>query len=78
MVGDSWAHDVVGANTAGLRAVWFNRRGEPCPDPRLAIEISTLEPAAEVAATILGTLTNSAVRPATSISHPPGARRARE
>lgn len=31
-VGDSPAHDVVAAQTAGLRAVWLNRDGRPCPD----------------------------------------------
>lgn len=30
-VGDSLAHDVVGPQAAGLRAVWLNRRGESCP-----------------------------------------------
>ncbi|WP_123605927.1 HAD family hydrolase [Micromonospora sp. Llam0] len=30
-VGDSIPHDVVGPQTAGLRAVWLNRRGESCP-----------------------------------------------
>jgi putative hydrolase of the HAD superfamily len=31
-VGDSPAHDVLGAQAAGLRAVWLNRSGGPCPD----------------------------------------------
>ncbi|MFY1696352.1 MULTISPECIES: HAD family hydrolase [unclassified Solwaraspora] len=30
-VGDSIAHDVVGPQAAGLRAIWLNRRGESCP-----------------------------------------------
>ncbi|MEG3634685.1 HAD family hydrolase [Micromonospora palythoicola] len=30
-VGDNPAHDVVGAQRAGLRAVWLNRRGERLP-----------------------------------------------
>jgi FMN phosphatase YigB (HAD superfamily) len=30
-VGDSWAHDVLGARAAGLRAVWLNRAGVPRP-----------------------------------------------
>lgn len=29
MVGDSWSSDIVGARGAGIRAVWFNRFGEP-------------------------------------------------
>lgn len=53
MVGDSWPSDIVGATRAGLRAVWLNRTGEPCPDPSLAAEIQSLEPAASVAQVIL-------------------------
>ena len=53
MVGDSWASDIVGATRAGLRAVWLNRTGEPCPDPTLATEIRSLEPTASVVGAIL-------------------------
>jgi len=53
MVGDSWPSDIVGATGAGVRAVWLNRAGEPCPDPALATEIHSLEPAEEVAELIL-------------------------
>lgn len=53
MVGDSWATDVAGAHRAGIRAVWFNRHGEPSPDPSMAIEITALEPAETIASTIL-------------------------
>jgi putative hydrolase of the HAD superfamily len=31
MVGDNYANDVIGARAAGLRAVWFNPAGAPCP-----------------------------------------------
>ncbi|MFV2099569.1 HAD family hydrolase [Micromonospora sp. LOL_024] len=31
-IGDNPVHDVVGAQRAGLRAVWLNRRNEPTPD----------------------------------------------
>ncbi len=31
MVGDSYFTDMVGAKVAGLRAVWFNPAGSPCP-----------------------------------------------
>ncbi|MEZ5316576.1 MAG: HAD family hydrolase [Vicinamibacterales bacterium] len=51
MLGDSWAADVVGARAAGIRPVWFNRRGLPAPDRALAAavdQVTTLEPAAEV------------------------------
>lgn len=43
MVGDSWESDVAGARAAGIRAVWLNRRGRPCPDPELASELESLE-----------------------------------
>jgi FMN phosphatase YigB (HAD superfamily) len=42
-VGDSLAHDVLGAQAAGLRAVWLNRSGEPRPDGvRPDAEVRTL------------------------------------
>jgi putative nucleotidyltransferase with HDIG domain len=31
MVGDSYEQDVLGAATAGLRAVWYNPEGKACP-----------------------------------------------
>ncbi len=43
MIGDSWASDVLGANNAGIPAVWFNRYEEQCPEPGLAVEITSLE-----------------------------------
>lgn len=35
MVGDSWEEDVLGARSAGIRPVWFDRyrRSEPAPSP---------------------------------------------
>ena len=53
MVGDTWAADILGAASVGMRAVWFNRRGEPVPDPSLAVEIRSLEPTEAVSRTIL-------------------------
>ncbi len=53
MVGDSWASDIVGAAGAGLRAVWLNRTGEPCPDTELAVEIRSLEPTSSIVEVIL-------------------------
>jgi FMN hydrolase / 5-amino-6-(5-phospho-D-ribitylamino)uracil phosphatase len=42
-VGDSAAHDVAGAQAAGLRAVWLNREGRPRPPGlRPDAEITTL------------------------------------
>lgn len=48
MIGDAWATDVLGARGAGIRALWLNRLGTPSPDPALAEEIRSLEPAAAV------------------------------
>lgn len=31
MIGDSWENDIVGANAAGIRAVWFDRYRRPVP-----------------------------------------------
>jgi len=33
MVGDSWDADIVGAQRAGMRAIWFNPLRRPSPDP---------------------------------------------
>jgi HAD superfamily hydrolase (TIGR01549 family) len=54
--GDSWSADVLGAVAAGMRAVWFNRRGVACPDANLAIEIRALVPTDSIARVILGSL----------------------
>lgn len=54
MVGDSWANDIAGAHGAGIPAVWFNPERKPRPaDLPGVIELHTLEPAADVAATLL-------------------------
>jgi putative hydrolase of the HAD superfamily len=45
MVGDSWAADVIGALTAGIRAIWFNPLGKPAPDPDAVVQqLRTLDP----------------------------------
>jgi putative hydrolase of the HAD superfamily len=44
MIGDAWQNDIIGARAAGIRAIWLNRFGMPCPDPSLASEISAFEP----------------------------------
>ncbi len=54
MLGDTWATDIVGALAAGIRAIWFNRRGLPSPGPGLAEEIRSLEPPDPVVRRILG------------------------
>jgi len=56
VLGDSWSADVMGAIAAGMRAVWFNRRGAACPDASLAIEIRALVPTESIARVILGSL----------------------
>lgn len=43
MVGDSWRNDVEGAQRAGIRPLWFNRRAMPPPDSAVDAIIS-LEP----------------------------------
>jgi len=48
MVGDSWENDVIGAAGVGMRAVWLNRTGVPCPDSTLAHELAAYEPIAAV------------------------------
>lgn len=54
MVGDSWKADVLGAAGAGIRAIWFNRNGLPCPDPSLASELTSFEPTETAIRMILG------------------------
>lgn len=44
MIGDAWQNDIIGAHRAGIRAIWLNRHGIPCPDPSLAREITAYEP----------------------------------
>jgi HAD superfamily hydrolase (TIGR01549 family) len=54
MVGDSWTSDIVGARSAGVRAVWFNPERAPKPaDPPDVIEIRALEPVDEVVPVLL-------------------------
>lgn len=54
MIGDSWSADILGARTAGIRAIWYNPLGRPCPDPSVICgQIRALQPASEVAKTIL-------------------------
>ncbi len=48
MVGDSWENDVLGVLGSGMAAGWLNRYRRDCPDPGLAVEIRSLEPAGEI------------------------------
>ena len=54
MIGDAWHVDIVGASAAGIRAIWLNRRGLPCPDPSLAVEIRAFVPLEDVLAVVFG------------------------
>lgn len=49
MIGDAWTHDVIGATSAGIRALWLNRHGLAHPDPAIAMQILSLHPAETVA-----------------------------
>ena len=40
-VGDSWNVDILPASACGMKTVWLNRYGQPCPDPSLAREITS-------------------------------------
>jgi HAD superfamily hydrolase (TIGR01509 family) len=54
MLGDSWSADVVGAQAAGIRVVWFNPLRNPSPDPsRRVPELYALEPVSEAVACLL-------------------------
>lgn len=54
MVGDAWTADVAGAQSAGLRAIWFNPRRLPPPPGEAPVPtLLALEPTADVVETIL-------------------------
>lgn len=55
MVGDTYAHDIVGAQAVGIRTVWINRKGAPVPDGGNAPDymVGSMEGAAEVLAGLL-------------------------
>jgi HAD superfamily hydrolase (TIGR01509 family) len=53
MVGDSWSSDVLGAQAAGLRAVWLNRTALPCPRPETCAILPSLQPVDVAVARIL-------------------------
>jgi len=53
MVGDSWINDIEGAAGIGMRAIWLNRHGAPCPDRAMATEVTSFEPAERIAELVL-------------------------
>ena len=55
MLGDSWANDVMGAIGAGIAAAWLDRAGRGVPEASVDVLVLTsLQPAPEVAAALLG------------------------
>ncbi len=44
MIGDSWKADVMGAQGAGIEAIWFNRGRLPYPEPMKVRELRSFEP----------------------------------
>ena len=52
MLGDAWTTDIDGARAAGIRAVWFNRTGDPTPDPSVDV-LRSLEPVDQALRVIL-------------------------
>ena len=57
MIGDSWAADIVGAQAAGIRAIWFNPQRNPRPAAAGDVEeISSLIPVDRVLPVLFDTL----------------------
>jgi len=54
MLGDSWSSDVLGAEGAGIRPVWFNRFGLPRPAGSRVTELRSLRPLRPAEETLLG------------------------
>jgi HAD superfamily hydrolase (TIGR01509 family) len=44
MIGDAWRTDIAGACAAGIRPIWFNRTGDPAPEPADVMELASFEP----------------------------------
>jgi putative hydrolase of the HAD superfamily len=47
MLGDSWTADVIGAQAAGIRAIWLNRHGRAYPGGEVRIQDSGFRKASE-------------------------------
>jgi putative hydrolase of the HAD superfamily len=76
MLGDAWLADIIGAQRAGIRAVWLNRTGTNCPDPALATELQALEPLDDVLTALgVGTQDSLGSKIATQTVDPPTRRR---
>ncbi len=48
MIGDSWEEDIIGANNAGIRTIWFNRFNKKAPSNNFAAEINSLKPSENI------------------------------
>lgn len=50
MVGDTYPHDIIGAQNAGIAALWINRKGAPLPPDAQApaYEVRSVDEAAQV------------------------------
>jgi putative hydrolase of the HAD superfamily len=58
MIGDAWQTDIAGALTAGIRPIWFNRKGAINPDPAVT-ELNAFEPTARAIAVITNNSTTN-------------------
>lgn len=43
MIGDYWNSDIIGAHKLGIKCIWINAYNEICPDPQMAVEVTSLE-----------------------------------
>jgi HAD superfamily hydrolase (TIGR01509 family) len=43
MIGDYWNSDIAGAHSLGIKCIWINAYNEICPDPQMAVEVTSLE-----------------------------------
>ncbi len=55
MIGDSWDVDILGAQSAGIRPVWFNPGRIPPPGGDRVEELQSFVPSEQAARVILGT-----------------------
>lgn len=69
MIGDSWAADIEGARTVGIRAIWFNPFSGRSADPSIA-EIEAWAPIEPVLEAIFGTADPSAAAARAADAHP--------
>lgn len=79
MVGDSWANDIVGAASAGIRAVWFNPDRTPMPaTPTGVTEVYSLTPPAGILPLLLETRAADPADRSPALSRPANSERTRK